>query len=70
MPAHHIDKLRIALRRPHRRGLPHHSQQETSDPQPQTEAECRRQRAVEDGNRTRRAAKQDRFGQGAMHRHS
>src|SRR5450631_1494076 len=69
MPAYDIDKLRIALRRPHRGGLTDDPEQETGEPQPQTETERRRQGTVEDRNRTRRAAEQNRLGQSAMHRH-
>ena len=43
MPAHDIDELRVALRRPHRGGLTEDPEQEAGDPQPQTEAERRRQ---------------------------
>src|SRR6478735_2729492 len=52
--ASYVVELRIALCSPHRRGLPHHAQENSSDPQPQTETECCRQRAIEDGDRTRR----------------
>src|SRR5450755_3350126 len=63
MAAHHVDELRIALRRPHRGGLTDEPEQETGEPQPQTKAERRRQGTVQDRNRTRRATEQDRFGQ-------
>ena len=56
MPAHDVDELRIALRGPHRGGLSDNPEQETGEPQPQTETERRRQGAVEDRDRTRRAA--------------
>ena len=70
MPPYDIDELRIALRRPHRGGLSDDPEQETGEPQAQTKAERRRQGPVEDRNRARGAAKQDRLGQRAMNRHS
>ena len=69
MPAHHVDELRIALRRPDGGSLTDRPHQKTRDPQSQAETECRRQGAVEDGNRARDAPEQDRLGQGAVHRH-
>ena len=66
MSAHHIDEQRIALGGPDRGGLSDDPKQETGEPQPQAEAECRRQRAVEDRDRARRTAEQDRLGQRAM----
>ena len=69
MPAHDIDELRIALRGPHRGGLTENPEQETGEPQPQAETERRRQGAVEDRDRARRATEQDRLGERAMHRH-
>src|SRR6266851_2987897 len=70
MSAHDIDELGVALRRPHRGGLTDDGEQETGEPQPQTQAERRRQGTVQDRNRTRGAAEQDRLGQRAMDRHS
>src|SRR5260370_41314884 len=69
MAAHEVDKLRVALRRPHRGGLAENSEQKTGQPQPQTEAERRGQGTVKDRNRARCATEQDRLGQCAMHRH-
>src|SRR6266568_8524495 len=69
MPAHDVNELRIALRRPRRGGLTDDPEQEPGEPQPQAQAERRRQGTVEDRNRTRGAAEQDRLGQRAMHRH-
>src|SRR6516225_10997643 len=68
MPADDVDELRVALGRPHGGGLGEDPKQETSKPQQQTEAERRRQRAIEDRDRARRTTQQDRFGQRAMHR--
>ena len=45
MPADDVDELRVALGRPNGGGLGENPKQETGEPQPQTEAECRRQRA-------------------------
>ena len=69
MPTHHVDELRIALRRPDGGSLTDRPHQKTRDPQPQAEAKRCRQRAIEDGNRTGGAAEQDRLGQGAVYRH-
>ena len=44
MPAHHIDKERIALGGPDRGGMADGPEQETRDPEPQTETERRGQR--------------------------
>src|SRR5450755_1410127 len=61
MPAYDVDKLRVALRRPHRGGLTDEPEQETGEPQPQAQAERRRQSTVQDRNRTRCATEQDRL---------
>src|SRR3954452_19022719 len=62
-----LDKERIALRGPEGSGMTECPDQEARDPQPQAEAERRGNGADDDGDRTRRTAKQDRFGQRAMH---
>src|SRR5882724_2311242 len=66
MAAHHVDELRIALRGPDRGGLTENPEQETGEPQPQAETERRRQGAIEDRDRARRAAEQNVFGERAM----
>src|SRR5216684_429402 len=66
MAAHHVDELRIALGGPDRGGLTENPEQETGEPQPQAETERRRQGAVEDRDRARRAAEQNVFGERAM----
>src|SRR6266436_4362247 len=66
MAAHHVDEQRIALRGPDRGGLTENPEQETGEPQPQAETERRRQGAVEDRDRARRAAEQNVFGERAM----
>ena len=63
-----LDKERIALRGPDGGGMADCPDQEARDPQPQAEAERSGNGAVDDGDRTRRAAEQDRFGQRAVHR--
>src|SRR6266540_2088792 len=63
-----LDKERIALRGPDGSGMTDCPDQEARDPQPQAEAERSGNGAVDDGDRTRRAAEQDRFGQRAVHR--
>ena len=69
MPADDIDELRITLRGPDGGRLSQDPEQETREPQPEAQTERRRQRAVEDCDRARRAAKKDRLGQRAMDRH-
>src|SRR6266851_604628 len=66
MTAHHVDEQRIALGGPDRGSLTEDPEHETRDPQPQTETERRRQGAVEDRDRARRAAEQNVFGERAM----
>src|SRR5216684_3076944 len=66
MTAHHVDELRIALRRPDRGGLTENPKQETGDPQPQAETKSCGERAVENRDRARSAAEQDVFGERAM----
>src|ERR1700688_1425328 len=68
MPAYDVDELRIALCRPHRGGLSDDPEQETSEPQPQAEAQRRSQGPVQDCNGTRCSPEQDRLGQRAMDR--
>src|SRR5216684_2722480 len=66
MAAHHVDELRIALGGPDGGGLTENSEQETGEPQPQAETKRRRQGAVENCDRARRAAEQDVLGERAM----
>src|SRR5258707_659655 len=66
MAAHHVDKQRIALRRPDRGGLTENPKQETGDPQPQAETKGCGGRAVEDRDRARRTAEQDVLGKRAI----
>src|SRR5216683_1447038 len=66
MAAHHVDEQRIALGSPDGGGLTENPEQETGEPQPQAETERRRQGAVEDRDRARRAAEQNVFGERAM----
>ena len=68
VPARHLDELRISFRRPHRSHVadrPHH---QPGDPQPQSETESGRHRAVDDRDRTRRAGEQDQFRKRAVNR--
>src|SRR3546814_6098235 len=69
MPAHDIDELRIALRGPYGRKMTGRPDCKSDQPKTQAETEGGRESAIEDRNRTRRAAEQDMFGQGAVHRH-
>ena len=66
MPAHHVDEVGIALRRPDGGELRDDPEGEPGDPEPQAKTERRRERAVDDGDGARRAAEQDRLGQRAM----
>src|SRR5216683_6141797 len=66
MAAHHVDEQRIALGSPDGGGLTENPEQETGEPQPQAETERRRQGAVENRDRARRAAEQNVFGERAM----
>ena len=56
MLAHDVDELGIALGRPDSRGMPHGPQAEADEPEAEAKAERGGQRAVEYGERTRRAA--------------
>ena len=67
MPAHHVDEGGIALGGPDRGRVTDDPEQETRDPEPQTKTKGGRERAVDDRDRPRRAAHQDRLGQRAMH---
>src|SRR5713226_2049674 len=66
MAAHHVDEQRIALGSPDGGGLTENPEQETGEPQPQAETERRRQGAIENRDRARRAAEQDVLGERAM----
>ena len=66
MPANDLDEIGIALGRPDGGKLRHDPEGEPSNPETKTKTKRRRERAIEDGDSARRAAEQDRFGQGAM----
>src|SRR5690606_19929739 len=68
MPARDLDKERIAFCRPDGGEMPHGPKQDAREPQLETEPDGPGQRAIEDRHRARRAAEQDRLGQGAMNR--
>src|SRR3546814_7124512 len=69
MPAHDIDELRIALRGPYGRKMTGRPDCKSDQPKTQAETEGGRESAIEDRNRTRRAAEQDMLGQGGVPRH-
>ena len=69
MTAHHVDEQRIALGGPDRGGLTENCEQQTGEPQAQAETERRRQGAVENCDRARRAAEQDVLGECPMDRY-
>jgi hypothetical protein len=68
VPAHHIDEGRVALGGPDRCEMRDEPNREADDPETQAQAYRRGERAVDDRHRPRRAAEQDRLGQGAVHR--
>jgi hypothetical protein len=67
MASEHGQEVRIAPGRKRRQRMPGDEQADASDPLLETEANGGRERAVEYGDRARRAAEQDRLGQRAMH---
>src|SRR6516164_10276977 len=69
MTAHHVDEQRIALGGPDRGSLTENCNQQTGEPQAQAETERRRQGAVENCDRARRAAEQDVLGECPMDRY-
>src|SRR5690606_23253444 len=69
VPARDLDEHRIALRRPHRREVADHPKPDADEPEPQAEPERGGERAVEDGDRARRAAEEDVLGQRPVNRH-
>src|SRR5258708_10630468 len=62
-----LDEVRIALGGPDGGHVADEPKEEARDPKAQTNTEWSRERAVDDGDRARRTAHQDRFGQRAMH---
>src|SRR5690606_36863040 len=63
------EKLRIALRREHGERVAKGPDENAGNPEPQAQAERRRQRAVDDGDGARRAGEQDRLGERAVQRY-
>src|SRR5271166_2807355 len=68
MSAHDVDEHRIALCRPDGGGVADDPEQEPGDPEAKAEAQRGGEGAVQDRNRPRRAAEQDRLGQRPMDR--
>src|SRR6516225_948935 len=66
VPTDDPDEVGVALGGPDRSHVADEPKQEASDPEAQTYAECRGERAVDDGDGARRTAHQDRFGQCAV----
>src|SRR5271165_5510674 len=64
---HDFDEVGISLGGPDGGHVADEPKNEAHDPEAQTDAECRGERAVDDGDGARRTAHQDRFGQRAMH---
>jgi hypothetical protein len=56
MPPGHVDELRVALRGPDRGGMADHPERQARNPEAQAQAECRRERAVQDRDAARCAA--------------
>src|SRR3954471_11966422 len=69
MSAHHIDEAGIALGCPDGGHVADEPKDETRNPQPQSKSKGGRQRAVDDRDRSRRTAHQDRLGERAMNGH-
>src|SRR3954453_5280481 len=69
MSAHHIDEGGIALGGPDGGHVADEPEDETRDPQPQSKSKGGCQRAVDDRNRPRRTAHQDRLGERAVNGH-
>src|SRR3546814_1836690 len=68
VPGKHFDELRIEPRAPHCQRVAGDPQQQSRKPLLQDNADRRRQRAVDDGQRTRRPTQQDRHGQRTVQR--
>src|ERR1700722_9652683 len=68
MAAHHIDKGRVPLGGPHCCEMRDKPDRAADDPETQAQADRRGERDVDDRDRPRRAAEQDRLGQSAMDR--
>src|SRR3546814_17809228 len=68
MAARDIDKLWIAACSPDRKHMTDCPDGKASEPEAQAEANRARQRAIDDGECTRRTAEQDRLGQCAVDR--
>src|SRR3546814_1126742 len=60
------EDLRIAPRGEDGEAVADHRHDETSDPEPEPDPDRGGQRSIDDGERTRRAGEQDRFGERAM----
>ena len=67
VPANDLDEVRIALGGPDGGHVADEPKEEARDPKAQTDAECSRERAVENSDGAWRSTHQDRFGQRAMH---
>src|SRR3546814_9249782 len=61
--------LRVTLRREDRERMTDHPNDDAGDPEPQAQTQCRRQRAVDDGDHAWRAGQEDRLGERAVQRH-
>ena len=68
VPADDLDKVGIALGGPDRSHVADKPEKEARKPKAQTDAEGCGERTVDNCDRSRRAAHQDRFGQRTMHR--
>src|SRR5271156_5913387 len=67
MSTHDLDEVRIALGGPDGGHMADEPEKKARDPKAQTDAECSRERAIENSDGARRSTHQDRFGQRAMH---
>lgn len=66
--AHHFDECGVSLGSPYSRRVPNGPEQETGDPQAQSEPKGCGERPVNDGDRPGCSAHQDRLSQSPVHR--
>src|SRR3546814_15683885 len=57
--AQHLRELRVALRREDRERMTDQPDDDAGDPEPQAQTQCRRQRAVDDGDHTWRTGQEE-----------
>ena len=68
VPPHYVDEGGIALGGPDGREMAEQPDRATHHPEAEPKTDCRGERAVDDRDRARRTAEQDRFGQRTVNR--